>query len=124
MWWTDIGYALKNNILGKDDWIMVCLREYLMIYRGPGFLAELRTYYSAQRPPPPPTLSHQQVASLSQSSCVSPVQLTDGREGGGGYGAESYYRKKAWPSKTSSMCNLWCISSPSLFIRRLRSVGD
>jgi hypothetical protein len=49
MWWTDIGYALKNNILGKDDWVVVCLREYLMIYRGPGFLADL---LFGPRPPP------------------------------------------------------------------------
>jgi hypothetical protein len=29
------------------------------------------------------TLSRQQVVSLSQSSCVSPFELTDGREGKG-----------------------------------------
>ncbi len=27
-------------------------------------------------PPPPPPLSRQQIVSLSQSSCVSPVELT------------------------------------------------
>ncbi len=48
-----------------------------MIYRGQGFL---RSYDSATRPSPYP-LSSQQVVSLSQSSCVSPVELTDGKEG-------------------------------------------
>jgi hypothetical protein len=33
-----------------------------------------------------PLLSLQQIVSLSQSSRVSPVQLTDGRRGGGGEG--------------------------------------
>jgi hypothetical protein len=42
--------------------------------------AFLRSYDSAPRPSPP-TLSCQQVASLAQSSCVSPVELTDGRGG-------------------------------------------
>jgi hypothetical protein len=32
---------------------------------------------------------------------VSPVELTDGIEGGGG--AESYYRKKSWPSLKHSI---------------------
>jgi hypothetical protein len=26
MWWTDIGYALKNNILGKEDWVRMSQR--------------------------------------------------------------------------------------------------
>jgi hypothetical protein len=44
-------------------------------------------------------LSHEQVVSLSHSSCESPVELTDGRGGGGGVvrGAESYDRKKSRP---------------------------
>ncbi len=37
-----------------------------------------------------------QVVSFSQSSCVSPVELTDGR--GGGRGTKSYDLEKAWPS--------------------------
>ncbi len=53
-----------------------------MIYRGPGST-------------PTPSLSRQQVASLSQSFCVSPVQLTNKRGDGGGRAAESYDRKKA-----------------------------
>ncbi len=48
----------------------------------------LRTKLSRHRviwllPHPLPSLSRQQVVSLSQSSCVSPVELFDGREGGG-----------------------------------------
>jgi hypothetical protein len=55
--------------------------------------------------PTPFSLSGQQVASLSQSFCVTPVELTDGRggEGGGGSGAELYDCKKAWPSINRSM---------------------
>jgi hypothetical protein len=59
-----------------------------MIYRGPGFLL---SYDSVSRPTlptmlpvPVPTLYRQQVVSLSQSSFVSPVKLTDGRKGGRG----------------------------------------
>jgi hypothetical protein len=40
----------------------------------------LRLYVA---PRPPPTLSQQQIVSLTQSSCVSPVELTDGRGGRG-----------------------------------------
>ncbi len=46
--------------------------------------------------PPPNPLFRQQVVSLSQSSCVSPVQLTDGRGGKRGGEAKSYDVKKAW----------------------------
>ncbi len=45
----------------------------------------------------PTSLSLQQVASFSQSSCLSLVELPDGRGGGGGRGAESNDRKEAWP---------------------------
>jgi hypothetical protein len=41
----------------------------------------------------PPPFSRQQVVSLSQSSCVSPVELTDGGAGGGG--AKVYDSEKA-----------------------------
>jgi hypothetical protein len=40
----------------------------------------------------PDLLSRQQVVSLSQSSCVSPVELTDGR-GGEGVGEEPNHSK-------------------------------
>jgi hypothetical protein len=44
-------------------------------------------------------LSRQQVFSLSQSSCVSPVELIDIRGGvWDGAGAKSYDDEKAWPS--------------------------
>jgi len=60
-----------------------------MIFRGPGFLA-IVSFGSF-----PPPLSPQQVVSLSQSSWVSLVELTDGRQGvGGGEGAKSYDREK------------------------------
>jgi hypothetical protein len=42
--------------------------------------AFLWSYDSAPRPPPPP-LSHLQLVSLCQSSCVSPIELTDRRRG-------------------------------------------
>jgi hypothetical protein len=47
-----------------------------MLYRGAGFLGVI-LFGSIPSPYP-----HQLVASLSQYSCVSPVELTDG--GGGG----------------------------------------
>ncbi len=54
--------------------------------------AFLRSYDSALRPPTPP-LSRLQLVSLSQSSCVSPIELTDRRMGG--RGAKSYDSEKA-----------------------------
>jgi hypothetical protein len=68
-----------------------------MIYRKPGFLAVV---LSTPRPP----LSRQQVVSLSQPSCVSPVELTEGRwaERVGGRGAK-YDGEKAWPSINNSI---------------------
>ncbi len=47
-------------------------------------------------PPHPPPPSHQQVVSLYQSSCVSRVELSDGRGGGGG--AKSYNCEEVWSS--------------------------
>jgi hypothetical protein len=44
-----------------------------MLYRGPGFLADVRFGSS-----PPPPIFRQQIVSLSQSSCASPVEFTDG----------------------------------------------
>ncbi len=48
--------------------------------------------------PTPPPLSRQQVVSLSQSSCVSPVEHTSGRGGEGRAGAKSYEGENAWSS--------------------------
>jgi hypothetical protein len=53
----------------------------------------LRSYDSAPLPPPF-ALSHKQVASPSQSSCVSPVE----GEERGGRAAKSYDHENAWPS--------------------------
>jgi hypothetical protein len=56
------------------------------------------SYDLAPRPAPFP-LSRQQAFLFSQSSCVSPVDLTDGRGGGGcGEGAKSNDGEKAWSS--------------------------
>ncbi len=59
----------------------VCVSESIEYIEG---LAD-----SAPRTPLSP-LSPQQFVSLSQSACVSPVQLTEGTGGGVGRGAESY----------------------------------
>jgi hypothetical protein len=53
-----------------------------MTYRGPRFLRPLN---SAPRPPSPSPLSRQLLVSLSLSSCVSPVELTDGNVWGRGW---------------------------------------
>jgi hypothetical protein len=56
---------------------------------------------------PLPPLSRQQLVSLSQSSYVSPVELTDGRDSDGdGRKAESYDCKKAWPSINHSILSV------------------
>jgi hypothetical protein len=57
----------------------------------------------------PDLLSRQQVVSLSQSTCVSPVELTDGkRGGGGGQGAKSFESEKAWPYINHSILSAAC----------------
>jgi hypothetical protein len=83
------------------------VREYLMIYKGAGFLAFV-VFGSS-----PILLSRQQVVSLSQSSCASPVELTDGRRGGGGGwgGAKSYDGEQAWSSVNHSMLFEHSVSS-------------
>jgi hypothetical protein len=50
---------------------------------------------------PLPPFSHEKVVSfsqISQPSCESLVELTDGRGGGCGGGAKLFDRDKAWPS--------------------------
>jgi hypothetical protein len=60
------------------------------------------SYYFA--PPHPLPLSRRQIVSLSQFSCVSPVEISDGREvEGGGWGAKSYDSEKAWSSLNHSI---------------------
>ncbi len=54
--------------------------EYLMLYRGPGFLA---VAWFGSSPTPSPPFPSDIVVSLSQSSSVSPFELSDGRGRGG-----------------------------------------
>ncbi len=69
------------------------LRKYLMYYRGPGFLAVI-CFGSFPLPSP----SHfSKLFSLSQSSCVSAVELAGWRRGWG-EGSKSYDDEKAWSS--------------------------
>jgi hypothetical protein len=52
-------------------------------------------------PPPPLSPCCEHVVSLSQSSCESPVELTDERGGGGsGGGAKPYDHEKGVPYKS------------------------
>ncbi len=74
------------------------IQRVLKIYRRPGFLA----YDSAPRRKPLPHLSRQSF-SLYQSSCVSPVEFTDMKEGQDGRGAKSYDGEKAWSSINHSI---------------------
>jgi hypothetical protein len=81
-----------------------------MICRGPGFLL---SYDSVSRPTlptmlPAPTLYRQQVVSLSQSSFVSPVELTDGRKGGRGRASRQIIRRRenmALHESFNTLCN-------------------
>jgi hypothetical protein len=58
--------------------------------------------------PTPLHLSRQQFVSLSKSSCVSPVLLIHGIEGGGGgEGAKSKNGEDAVPSKNNLMLSVW-----------------
>ncbi len=63
-------------------------QRVLNVYRGLVFLAVI---ILVRLPPPllPPPPSSQHGVSFSQSSCVSPVELTDERGGRGGRGAKS-----------------------------------
>ncbi len=90
-----------------------------IIYREPGLL-EVVLYDSAPRPPPSPLL-RQQVVSLFQFSCVSPVELTNGKTGmGGGWPTElvqhsanresSHRRKCRYSSHIFNM--VWLHRSP------------
>ncbi len=83
-------------------------------YREPGFLAVVRFGSSPTAPPPPnPSLS------LSQSSCVSPVELTDKTRGGGG--AKLYGREKCWPSINHSILSEK--TSTNFYVLNLRANG-
>ncbi len=74
--WVCCAVILRKSSLSREHW---------MIYRGQGF--PLRSYDLAPCPPPSP-LSRQQPVSLSQSSCVSLVELTEGKGGELGVGEQ------------------------------------
>jgi hypothetical protein len=60
--------------------------------------------YDSAPPQPPSALPCGKLSTyLLQSSCVSLVELNDGRGGKGGRGAESYNRKKARSSINHSI---------------------
>ncbi len=88
----DIG--CMNN---KKPGSMLRTREYLMIYWGPGFPVVVLL---GSTPTSIPFLLSASCLSSSQSSCVSPVDLTQGR---GGRGAKSYDGEKACPSINNSI---------------------
>ncbi len=68
-------------------------REYWMIYRGPGLLCSVISmiWFLPSNLLP---LSCQQIVSLSQSSCVSPFELTDGKGGRRGWGRSRSHRRR------------------------------
>ncbi len=111
----DLQYLFKNvqrrkffvwNRDGKSLSLLIMTiaytREHWLIYRGPGFLA-VAWFGSTSTPPPSPP--PQQLVSPFQSS-QSPVELTDGRGGGGGRGAKSNDIEKAWPSINHSILSV------------------
>ncbi len=75
-------------------------REYWMIY----MLSRPSFHFSPSLPPPPP--SCQQVVSFSQTSCVSPVNLTGGREGKG-WGRSKFIRGRYSLVLYESFNTLW-----------------
>jgi hypothetical protein len=90
----------KSNLFSPPR--NVLYTESIEIYRGPGFLAVVWFCPTPTHLPP----SRQQVVTLSQSSCVSPVELTDGGEG---WAWSQIIRSLAWPSRNHSIvsdCNV------------------
>ncbi len=94
-------YAYVNSRVDSNTFTMgnpmpestltICQSRLYPPVRDSGFLAVVR-FGSFPLPTP-----RQQDVTLSLSSCVSPVQLTNGR-GWGGEGAKSYDGEKAWSS--------------------------
>jgi hypothetical protein len=73
-----------------------------MLYRRQAFLAVV----NSPTPFSPFPISRLHVVSLSQFSCVSPVELTVGRGGrGDGGGVKAYDGEKAWSSVNHSIPN-------------------
>jgi hypothetical protein len=76
---------LGNNPIGRcsapNPLSLATRRKYLIIYRGPGFLA-FALFSSSSTPIP------SGIVSFSQSSCVPPVELTKVIGGGRGVGKE------------------------------------
>jgi hypothetical protein len=79
---------MTGSDLFMSFFFILQVRGYLMISRGPS--------YDLAPPPSPLHFSRQEVVSLSQSSCVSPIELTDGKGGEGVGGTKSYDGLKAW----------------------------
>ncbi len=98
---------------------IICSREQLwMIYRGPGFLVVLWFGSSPNRATPFP-LSPQQARPAIHRNTEKERQLAVGR-GGGGWGAETYDRTKAWSSINHSIFfGLW-YHAKLLLDRRLK----
>jgi hypothetical protein len=96
-----LGFAYVRTLLES----LPLPREYCMIYRGPGFLAVVWGGSSITHLTP---LSRQQLFSLSQSSYVSPLKLTDGRGVRGGVFEEPNHTtaEKSGPSIIHSLLSL------------------
>ncbi len=80
------------------------VREYWMIYRGPGLLALV--WFGSTPTHFPPLLSAT-CLSFSVFLCVGSRAYWGRWGGGGGHGAESYDRKKAWTSINHSCLQAW-----------------
>jgi hypothetical protein len=78
-------------IAEKAGEVQYRIREYWMIYRDPNFLAVI--WFGSSPTPFPLFLSAS--VSLSQYSCVSPIDLYTVRKG---LGTKGYDCEKAWPS--------------------------
>ncbi len=94
-------------------------RQDWMINRGPGFLAVI---WFGSTPTPFP-LSHQQVATLSQSSCVSLIELTDGR-GGREWAWSRIIRPQESLAFYKSFNTLWYSSLVRMRSRQVVRVSD
>ncbi len=92
-------------------WIVACIAFVPYFYSG-GIKAEsIKGFIEDQAFSPsydlaPASPSHVSTVSLSQSSCVSPVELSDGRGGGGSGRSQSYDRQKAWSSINHSILSV------------------